>query len=148
MPTAWPWLYRKRLYWRARQDSDLRPSASEADALSTELRARDSAGPVAETTTARDARIAAEPVAMEHWWRRNLGGRVDRQSLTMRPLERDELRRPSRIGRDGESRSGSRRSRFVAVPVKGRPAEADRLLPRYKGIYHVGCTDYPNPTYP
>ena len=48
----------------------------------------------------------------------------------------------------GESRSGSRRSRFVAVPVKGRPAEADRLLPRYKGIYHVGCTDYPNPTYP
>jgi hypothetical protein len=45
-------------------------------------------------------------------------------------------------------RSGSRRSRFVAVPVKGRPAEADRLLPRYKGIYHVGCTDYPNPTYP
>jgi hypothetical protein len=32
--------------------------------------------------------------------------------------------------------------------VKGRPAETDRLLPRYKGIYHVGCTDYPNPTYP
>ena len=46
------------------------------------------------------------------------------------------------------SESGSRRSRFVAVPVKGRSAEADRLLPRYKGIYHVGCTDYPNPTYP
>jgi hypothetical protein len=22
------------------------------------------------------------------------------------------------------------------------------LLPRVKGIYHVGCTDYPNPTYP
>jgi len=32
-----------------------------------------------------------------------------------------------------------------AVPVKvrrtGRP-------PRAKGIYHVGCTDYPDPTYP
>jgi len=24
----------------------------------------------------------------------------------------------------------------------------DRLLPRHKGIYHVGCTDYPDPTYP
>jgi hypothetical protein len=47
-----------------------------------------------------------------------------------------------------KDRSGSRRSRFVAVPVKGRSAETDRLLPRYKGIYHVGCTDYPNPTYP
>jgi hypothetical protein len=45
-------------------------------------------------------------------------------------------------------RSGSRRSRFVAVPVIGDPSETDRLLPRYKGIYHVGCTDYPNPTYP
>jgi hypothetical protein len=22
------------------------------------------------------------------------------------------------------------------------------LLPRGKGIYHVGCTDYPDPTYP
>jgi len=22
------------------------------------------------------------------------------------------------------------------------------LLPRVKGIYHVGCTDYPDPTYP
>ena len=32
--------YRKRLQWRARQDSNLRPSAPEADALSTELQAR------------------------------------------------------------------------------------------------------------
>jgi hypothetical protein len=42
-------------------------------------------------------------------------------------------------------RGGSRRSRLTAVPVKvrrtGRP-------PRAKGIYHVGCTDYPDPTYP
>src|SRR6187397_2681974 len=30
----------KRLNWRARQDSNLRPSAPEADALSTELQAR------------------------------------------------------------------------------------------------------------
>jgi hypothetical protein len=22
------------------------------------------------------------------------------------------------------------------------------LLPRVKSIYHVGCTDYPDPTYP
>ena len=31
----------KRLHWRARQDSNLRPSAPEADALSTELQARE-----------------------------------------------------------------------------------------------------------
>jgi hypothetical protein len=30
----------RRLNWRARQDSNLRPSAPEADALSTELQAR------------------------------------------------------------------------------------------------------------
>ena len=30
----------ERLNWRARQDSNLRPSAPEADALSTELQAR------------------------------------------------------------------------------------------------------------
>ena len=30
----------ERLKWRARQDSNLRPSAPEADALSTELQAR------------------------------------------------------------------------------------------------------------
>ena len=30
----------EHLYWRARQDSNLRPSAPEADALSTELQAR------------------------------------------------------------------------------------------------------------
>ena len=30
----------KRLNWRARQDLNLRPSAPEADALSTELQAR------------------------------------------------------------------------------------------------------------
>jgi hypothetical protein len=30
----------ERLQWRARQDSNLRPSAPEADALSTELQAR------------------------------------------------------------------------------------------------------------
>ena len=40
---SWAW-WRSRyqmLYWRARQDSNLRPSAPEADALSTELQARD-----------------------------------------------------------------------------------------------------------
>ena len=40
-------------------------------------------------------------------------------------------------------------------PKRGRrtvPAdpttEAAGLLPRHKGIYHAGCTGYPNPTYP
>jgi hypothetical protein len=32
--------------------------------------------------------------------------------------------------------------------VKARSAETVRFLPRIKGIYHVGCTDYPDPTYP
>jgi hypothetical protein len=43
----------------------------------------------------------------------------------------------------------------VAPPKRGHfhcPAEADDqvvdLLPRHKGIYHAGCTGYPNPTYP
>ena len=44
-------------------------------------------------------------------------------------------------------RGGSRRSRFDAVPVKVSARERT-LLPRVKGIYHVGCTDYPDPTYP
>jgi hypothetical protein len=38
--TDWRWRCPKRLNWRARQDSNLRPSAPEADALSTELQAR------------------------------------------------------------------------------------------------------------
>ena len=38
--TDWRWRCPKRLQWRARQDSNLRPSAPEADALSTELQAR------------------------------------------------------------------------------------------------------------
>ena len=40
-------------------------------------------------------------------------------------------------------------------PKRGRrtvPAdpttEAVGNLPRHKGIYHAGCTGYPNPTYP
>src|SRR5215212_5825239 len=36
---VWRSLCPKRLLWRARQDSNLRPSAPEADALSTELQA-------------------------------------------------------------------------------------------------------------
>jgi hypothetical protein len=40
-PTAWRWHCPNRLQWRARQDSNLRPSAPEADALSTELQARE-----------------------------------------------------------------------------------------------------------
>ena len=28
------------------------------------------------------------------------------------------------------------------------PDYPDRLLPRCKGIYHAGCTDYPNPNLP
>jgi hypothetical protein len=39
--TVWRWRCPKRLKWRARQDSNLRPSAPEADALSTELQARE-----------------------------------------------------------------------------------------------------------
>ncbi len=39
--TDWRWRCPKRLQWRARQDSNLRPSAPEADALSTELQARE-----------------------------------------------------------------------------------------------------------
>ena len=42
--TDWRWRCPKRLQWRARQDSNLRPSAPEADALSTELQARDGSG--------------------------------------------------------------------------------------------------------
>ena len=38
--TAWPWPCQKWWLKRARQDSNLRPSAPEADALSTELQAR------------------------------------------------------------------------------------------------------------
>jgi hypothetical protein len=45
----------------------------------------------------------------------------------------------------GKVRSGSRRSRSVAVPVTTR---RNGCSPRVKGIYHVGCTDYPDPTYP
>jgi len=33
-------------------------------------------------------------------------------------------------------------------PGEGWVRYTNRLLPRYKGIYHVGYTDYPNPTYP
>ena len=49
--------------WWARQDSNLQPSASKADALSVELRARDLAGiaarePVAPYLCRRDSRIA------------------------------------------------------------------------------------------
>jgi len=45
-------------------------------------------------------------------------------------------------------RSGSRGNRSGAVPVKTNPPKRERFLPRIKGIYHVGCTDYPDPTYP
>jgi len=48
-------------------------------------------------------------------------------------------------GSAGKRRSGSRRSRSVAVPVTTRRSGCS---PRVKGIYHVGCTDYPDPTYP
>ena len=41
--------------------------------------------------------------------------------------------------------AGSRRSRLDAVPVKVRRTGHP---PRAKGIYHVGWTDYPDPTYP
>jgi len=40
----------------------------------------------------------------------------------------------------------SEENRSDAVPVNCPPKRT--LLPRYKGIYHVGCTDYPDPTYP
>jgi hypothetical protein len=49
---------------------------------------------------------------------------------------------PKRIGAAPEGAAP------IAVPVKVRLAETMRLLPRHKGIYHVGWTDYPDPTYP
>ena len=46
-----------------------------------------------------------------------------------------EMRRPLRRG--------------VAFTVPADPAtEVAGLLPRHEGIYHAGCTGYPNPTYP
>ena len=42
-------------------------------------------------------------------------------------------------------RGGSWRTRLDAVPVKARRTGRP---PRAKGIYHVGLTDYPDPTYP
>ena len=137
----WRWPCQNRLQWRARQDSNLRPSAPEADALSAELQARDAAEPGRRRPAAREPRIAATRGPRERRRRRPLGW-ADAASGTWRSGSRGGPENCRRI------RSGSRRSRFVAVPVKGRPAETDRLLPRYKGIYHVGCTDYPNPTYP
>ena len=43
------------------------------------------------------------------------------------------------------SRRSSEENRLDAVPVKVR---SPGHPPRAKGIYHVGCTDYPDPTYP
>jgi len=89
----------------------------------------------------REERIAAAPGGGEAGCRRPADG-ANRPSKRYCRAAAGAPKYQRRI------RSGSRRSRFVAVPVKGRPVETDRLLPRYKGIYHVGCTDYPNPTYP
>ena len=47
-----------------------------------------------------------------------------------------------------KERSGSQGNRSGAVPVNSHPPKRERFLPRIKGIYHVGCTDYPDPTYP
>jgi hypothetical protein len=57
--TDWRGLCPKRLTWRARQDSNLRPSAPEADALSAELQAR-GAGAVAAPrgTSIRRSKVA------------------------------------------------------------------------------------------
>ena len=42
--------------------------------------------------------------------------------------------------------------RLPKEPLRCCPGEGVRRgehdLPRVKGIYHVGCTDYPDPTYP
>jgi hypothetical protein len=54
-------------------------------------------------------------------------------------------RRPDRF-RAKSSERPSEENRSDAVPVNCPPKRT--LLPRYKGIYHVGCTDYPDPTYP
>jgi hypothetical protein len=47
---------------------------------------------------------------------------------------------------------GKRAERLPKEPLRCCPGEGTRtrraLLPRVKGIYHVGCTDYPDPTYP
>ena len=63
--TDWRWRCPKRLQWRARQDSNLRPSAPEADALSTELQAR---GPD-HSGSRSDAASASMPRAAR-WLRR------------------------------------------------------------------------------
>ena len=48
--------------------------------------------------------------------------------------------------------SGLVRRRSAAVPMLSLedhvPDDPDRFLPRCKGIYHAGCTDYPNPNLP
>ena len=47
---------------------------------------------------------------------------------------------------------GQRPRRLPKEPPRCCPGEGSRRnggrLPRAKGIYHVGCTDYPDPTYP
>jgi hypothetical protein len=55
-------------------------------------------------------------------------------------------RRPDRAGyAKGPSGEGP----FDTVPVKSPgTSRYTELLLRFKGIYHAGCTGYPNPTYP
>ena len=50
-----------------------------------------------------------------------------------------------RQGREKSSRPAPEGAGLDAVPVKARRTGRP---PRAKGIYHVGCTDYPDPTYP
>ena len=45
-------------------------------------------------------------------------------------------------------RSGPPKRAAPTVPVKPATLSVAGLLPRRKGIYHAGCTGYPNPTYP
>ena len=43
--------------------------------------------------------------------------------------------------------SPSKEGLITTVPAEPT-TEVAGLLPRHEGIYHAGCTGYPNPTYP
>ena len=62
------------------------------------------------------------------------------------PAHPSRVRQPPDGLRPTEMRRPRRSGVFCTVPAN-RTLRTGRL-PRYKGIYHAGCTGYPNPTYP
>ena len=92
----------KRLLWRARQDSNLRPSAPEADALSAELQAHDAHAPG----------ISAERSSPSH----DVNGPNDTRSASGRPHGAD----PDGPGRPGRLRADHRKTQGASAM-----AEAD-----------------------